>query len=163
MGHGLPSGLGVKTVYVGVGDEEGVRVPEGEDEAAPYLVAGVPAEVEVCRRVVAGEEPAHYVHPHPLGRLGEPDSVALALVHLFALLVAEEGIAEAATEGLPVLEDRAHRQQRVEPVAELAGEALRYPVRREPLLPVRAVLAILERGIRDDAGVQPGVTDILDA
>ena len=150
-------------VDVGIGDEEGVRVPEGEDEAAPHLVARRPAVVDVVGRVVPQEEPAHHVHAHALRRVVEPDGVAFALVHLLAVLVAHQAVAEYREEWLAVLQRGAQRQHRVEPVAELAGEALSDEGGGKPLLPVRVVVPIAKRGERDDAGVQPGVAHVGDA
>ena len=112
---------------------------------------------------MAAEEPAHKVDAHALRRILEPDSVPLALVHVFALFVAKKGIAEAAAEGLAVLQDSAHRQQRIEPVAELTGEALRYPIGGKPLLPMGAVVAVIQRRVGNDPRVQPGVAHVRDA
>ena len=83
--------------------------------------------------------PAHDVHAHALGRLVELDGVAPALVHGTAVLAEERGVAEDRLEGRLAAQHRAHRQHRVEPVAELARERLGDEVGREPLLPVARV------------------------
>ena len=51
-------------------------------------------------------------------------------------------------------------QQRVEPVAELAGERLGDQVRREPLAQYVAVRVPAQRREADDPGVQPRVADV---
>ena len=92
-----------------------------------------------------GIRPAHDVHAHALGGLVELDRVAPALVHRAAVLAEQGGVAEDRAERLLPAQDGAHREHRVEPVAELAGEALRDEVGREPLRPVVRVLAVVER------------------
>ena len=104
-GHRLPA------VDVGVVDEEGVDVPDRNVELAPHLVARGVAEVQVVGRGVAQVHPAHHVDAHLVGGILEPDGVALALVHLGAVLVAQQGIAEARLERLGLLQRGAHRQQ----------------------------------------------------
>ena len=60
----------------------------------------------------------------------------VALVHLVAVLVAHQAVAEQHLERrLAVAHHRAHRQERVEPVAELAGEALGDEVGRDTTSP----------------------------
>ena len=144
-----------------VGDEERVDVPQDE-QLAPRLVGGVPAEEDVLLGPGLREQPAHDVDAHPLGGLVEVDRVAPALVHRPAVLAEDEGVAEDRLERRLAAEDRRHREHRVEPVAELAREALGDEVGREPLRPVLRVLAVVERRERDDPGVQPRVADVLD-
>ena len=127
-----------------VGDEERVHVPQDEQLAA-RLVGGVPAEQDVVLGPGLREHPAHDVDAHPVGRLVELDRVAPALVHRPPVLAEHEGVAEDRLERLRPLEHRRHREHRVEPVAELAREALGDEVGREPLRPVVGVLAVVER------------------
>ena len=84
-------------------------------------------------------------------------------MHLLALLVHERGVGEVGAERLGVLKGGAHGQERVEPVAELAGEALRDEVGREPLFPVVLVVSVAQRGEGDYAGIKPGVAHVLDS
>ncbi len=57
------------------------------------------AEVEILTRGMRCEEPAHGVDADLVGRVVEPDRVALALVHLLALLVAHQGVGEDVLKG----------------------------------------------------------------
>ncbi len=72
-------------------------------------------------------------------------------------------MAEQRLERRDALHHRAHRQQRVEPVAELAREALSDEVGGDPLRPVVAVLAIAHGRVGNDAGVEPRVAHVRDA
>ena len=158
--HGHPRrALRHEAVDFGVGEEELVDVPEGQELPA-RLVDLVPAEAQVVLGVVGGEEPAHGVGALALGRLVELDGVALGLVHLLAVLVLHRPVAEEEAEGRAVLHHRAHRQDGVEPVPELARVALGDPVGREPALPVLGVDPVVERRVRDDPGVEPGVSHV---
>ena len=96
----------------------------------------MPAEQDVVLGPGAGEHPAHDVDAHPLGGLVEVDRVAPALVHRPAVLAEDAGVAEDRLERRLAAEDRRHREHRVEPVPELAREALGDEVGREPLRPV---------------------------
>ena len=145
----------------GVGDEERVDVPQDEEPAAG-LVGGVPAEQDVVVGPGPRVHPAHDVDAHPLGGLVELDRVAPALVHRPAVLAEERGVAEDRPERRLAAEHRAHREHRVEPVPELAREALGDEVGREPARPVVRVLAVVDRRERDDPGVEPGVADVAD-
>ena len=161
--HGRRRCRGVVAVDVRISNEERIHIPERDDEATAHLVRGAEAEVDVQRRVLAQKHPAHRVNAHALGGVLEPYRVALALVHLLAPVVAHQRVAEDRLERSGALQNRAHREQRVEPVAELPGEALGNPVGGEPLAPVVLVVAVLDGGERDNARVQPRVAHILDA
>ena len=76
-------------VQAGVRDEEAVGVPERQEESAHHLVAGPVAEAEVDRGIGGRVHPAHHVRADALRGLVERDRVALALVHLLAVLVEE--------------------------------------------------------------------------
>ena len=78
-------------------------------------------------------------------------------------LIAHQAVAEQHLERRPLLHHRAHGQDRVEPVAELAREAFGDEVGREPLLPLGAIAVVAHRRIRHDAGVEPRIADIGDA
>ncbi len=145
----------------GVAHEERVDVPQDQQLAA-RLVRRVPAEQDVLLGPGLDEHPAHDVDAHPLGGLVELDGVAPALVHRAPVLAEHEGVAEDRPERLRPLEHGRHRQHRVEPVAELAREALGDEVGREPRPPVVRVLAVVQRRERHDPRVQPRVADILD-
>ena len=123
----------------------------------------MPAEEDVVLRPGVGEHPAHHVDAHPLGGLVELDGVAPALVHLAAVLAEDERVAEERLERGLAAQHGAHRQQRVEPVAELAGEALGHEVGREPAAPVLGVRAVVHRGERHDARVEPRIAHVGDA
>ena len=122
----------------------------------------MPAEEDVLLGPRLGEHPAHDVDAHPLGGLVEVDRVAPALVHRAAVLAEHEGVPEDRLERRLAAQDRRHREHRVEPVAELAREALGDEVGREPLRPVVRVLAVVERRERHDPGIEPGIADVLD-
>ena len=146
----------------GVAHEEGEHVPQDQQLAAG-VVAGFPAEVDVLLRPSPGEGPAHDVDAHPLGGLVELDGVAGALVHRPPVGPEDEAVAEEGAERRLAPQHRAHRQHRVEPVAELAGEALGHEVGREPLRPEGRVLAEVHRAEGHDARVKPGVAHVGDA
>ena len=152
---------GVQPGEAGVGHEERVDVPQDEEPPA-RLVGRVPAEQDVVVGPGRHVQPAHDVDAHPLGRLVELDGVAPALVHRPAVLAEERGVAEDRLERRLPAEDRRHRQHRVEPVPELAREALGDEVGREPLGPEVGVLAEVEGRERHDAGVEPRVADVGD-
>ena len=84
-------------------------------------------------------------------------------MHLPPILGQERGIGEAILEGRGILQHRRHRQQAVEPVAELAREGLADPISGVPLPPVVLVRAVLESAETDYPCVQPGVAHIEDA
>ena len=77
-----------------------------------------------------------------VGRAFEGDGVAFALVHLVAGLVAHQSMAEKGFEGCLGLEHGAHCQQGIEPVAELAGEALGDEVGWKPLFPICFIFVV---------------------
>ena len=84
-------------------------------------------------------------------------------MHVLAALVAHQRVAQAGAERLTPVQHGRHHQQRVEPVAVLAGEALGDEVRRVPLLPDVGMRPVPHGGERHDAGVQPGVADVRNA
>ena len=120
------------------------------------------AEVKVHRRIGGHEHPAHDVGADRLGRLVEGDRVALALVHILTVLVAHRGIPEQGAGHRLVGHHRRHREQGVEPVAELAGERLGYEVRREPVAPVGAIRVPAQRRKANDSPVEPRIPDVGD-
>jgi hypothetical protein len=122
----------------------------------------VPAEQDVVLGPGLGEHPAHHVDAHPVRGVVELDHVARALVHRAAILGIQRRVAEDLLEGRLAAEDRRHGEHRVEPVAELAGEALSDEVGREPLPPVIGILAVVERRERHDPGIEPRVADVAD-
>src|SRR2546423_3618770 len=122
----------------------------------------MPTEQDVVVGPGVGEHPAHDVDTHPFGGLVELDGVAPALVHGPAVFAVDEGVTEDRQEWRLATKDGAHREHRIEPVPELAGEALGNEVRREPLLPVVRLLAVMERRERHDARVEPWIADVAD-
>ncbi len=82
------------------------------------------AEEQVLLWLTTGIEPTHRVRAHLLGRLVELDGVAPGLVHLATVLGKERRIAKQVLEGRFLGQHCALRQQTVEPVSILAGEAL---------------------------------------
>ncbi len=143
----------------GVGDEERVHVPEHE-QLAPRLVGGAVAEQDVVLGPLLGVHPAHHVDAHALGRLVELDGVAPALVHRPAVVAEQRGVAEDRLERRLAAQHGAHRQHRVEPVAELAGERLGDEVGREPLAPEVGIGPVVHRRERDDARVEPRIAHV---
>ena len=83
-------------------------------------------------------------------------------MHRPAVLGEQRRVAEDRLERRLAAQHRRHREHRVEPVAELAREALGDEVGREPLAPVVGVLAEVERRERHDPGVQPRIADVAD-
>ena len=109
-------------VNVRVCDKERVNIPERDDELAPDVVSDAVTEIQVGRRVLPSVHPPHRVHAHAVGRLLKHDGVALALVHLVAVLVAHDRVAEDRAAGLAVFEHCAHGKQRIEPVPNWPGK-----------------------------------------
>ena len=70
-----------------------------------------------------------------------------------ALLVIDEGVAEEGLERRDALHHRAHGQEGVEPVSELAGEALCDEVCWVPFIPVFPVFTVLDGAESYDSGV----------
>ncbi len=160
----MAGGIGwIETVEPGIGDEERVRVPERQNELPADLVQRLVAEIQVVARIDRGEEPAHDIDAGDLGGVVEPDRIALALVHLLALFVAHEGVGEDVFEGGAIGQCSALGDDRIEPVAELAGEALGNKIGGIPLLPVRLVGAVVQGRESHDAGIEPGIAYIFDA
>jgi len=120
------------------------------------------AKEQVVLGPVRAIEPAHHIHAHPVRRLIELDHVPRRLVHRRAILGQQRGVGKVLQEGRALLQHGRHRQQAIEPVAELAREGLADPVRREPPLPVGLVGAIVQRREGHHPGIQPGVAYVLD-
>ncbi len=150
-------------IQIGVRHEEAVHIPQRDKEPPPSLVGLGVAEGEIRLGLVVDEHPAHDVCADFLRGFVELEHVAPALVHRATVPAQQGGVAEAGQIRWLALEHRAHHQHAVEPVAELAGEALGDEVGREPLLPVVPVVAIAEGGERHNAGVKPGIAHVLDA
>ena len=119
--------------------------------------------MDVLFRARAGEEPAHHVSAHAIGRLIEFNGVAPALVHLPTIFRKDESVAEHGLRWLTPNHHRRHREQRVEPIAELARKTLRNQVCGEPALPVLRVAAVAHRRQRNNARVEPRIPDVGDA
>ncbi len=115
-----------------VRDQEGVRVPERQQEPAHRLVDRLQAEAERVPRALRGEQvPAERVGALAVEDGPGLDDVALALAHLLALAVEDEPQAHHVAVRRPVEQQRALRQQRVEPAARLV-EGLADEVGRAP-------------------------------
>ncbi len=84
-------------------------------------------------------------------------------MHFTAVFGQQRRIPEQTLERSFIGQHRALCQQAVEPVAELAGEALGNPVGWIPLLPIITVNAVVHRAKADDARVQPRVAHVGDA
>ncbi len=76
------------------------------------------------------------------------------------ILIQHSGVAEVLQEGWCAFHHGRHRQQRVEPVAELPREGFADPIRRVPLSPIIGVLAVAEGAEGDNTGIQPGVAHV---
>ena len=86
---------------------EGVDVPEHEQLAA-RLIRAVPAEVDVLLRARAGEEPAHHIGAHAIGRLIEFNGIAPTLVHLATIFGKDKAVTEHGLRWLAPNHDRRH-------------------------------------------------------
>ena len=120
------------------------------------------AEVQVHRRICGHEHPAHDVGADRLGRLVEGDRVPLALVHVLTVLVAHRGVPEQGAGHRLVGHHGRHREQGVEPVAELSGERLGDQVGREPFPPVSAIRVPAQGREANDSPVEPWISDVGD-
>ena len=81
-------------------------------------------------------------------------------MHRLTLLVHERGKAEDRIRRARVSHHGAHRDHGIEPVSELAWEALGHKVAGEPLTPILRVGAELHRADADDPSIQPRVAHI---
>ena len=126
---------------------------DGFDPTTRGLRERRPPERDIALRRCRCEQPAQRLDAQPISRLLEWDRVALALVHLFAVFVLDQRVAEQGFERRTTGQRRAHRQQRIEPVAELSGEALGDEVRREPALPIGTVVLVVQRRETDDSRI----------
>ncbi len=150
---------GVEAVEPGVVAEKAVDVPQLQRELAAQLLRRTGAEIDVVGRIVPADTSSGS------GRRSSADTcpIALALGCRFSdrnrssaapskgmelpfdlcigrvPLVAHQAVAEQHLERRALLHHRAHGQDGVEPVAELAGKALGDEVGREPLLPLGAI------------------------
>ena len=128
------------------------------------------SETQVGGWILREIHPPHRVDTELLGGFFEPDRRAVRLVHRLALLVLNEPVTEQRFErslfdgivGLVVTHHRGQREHRVEPVAELAGEALGDQIRLIPLLPVVAIVVVVHGRERNDSRVEPRVADVFD-
>ena len=166
---------GIEAVQIRIEHEEGVDVPERQEEAAAHLLGNRIAEAQIAGRILAKVDPAHGIGAHrtmlfalhvlaaDVGRLFKGDGVAPRLVHLAARLIQQRGKTEASLERRNAGQRRTHHQHGVEPVTELAGKALRNEIGGKPLLPVLAIGAIAERGEGHDTGIQPWRADVFHA
>ncbi len=146
-----------------IGNEEGVGVPQRDDEATTCFIGAVVAEEQVLVEWLVHEEPAHRVHAHSFGGVIEPDRIAPRFVHRTPIFRKASGIAMNHLRRRHLLENGAHRDETVEPVAELPRERFADPFGRHPLGPILAVGAILRSRIRHAAGVEPRIAHIGDA
>ena len=133
----------VEPVQLGIGHQEGVDIPE-RDQTPAHLVGDREAEAQVLVRIAGGVEPAHHVRAHLLDRLFEPDRVAPAAVHRLALLVGEFLVALDDLVRRAAFQGHRHEHHGVEPEAYLLAH-LGDQLRREPLLPVGAIVEVVER------------------
>ncbi len=161
--------------------EELRRVPQRQQPPLD-LLCRAEAEQEIAVGRLGAVLPAHHVGTHARERVLRVDHVAPRAVHLLAVLVEHLLVAQDLLERCPPGQRDRHQELRVEPEPDLLAH-LRHPVGREPLLPRRVigevgrrqapsgarcvplgeVLRVLpaERRERDDAGVEPDVTDLL--
>ena len=121
------------------------------------------AEEHIGIVTLIGKHPAHHIRADLVRAFVELDRIAPTLVHGAAIFARERGKAQHGLGGTIVDDTGRHGQQRVEPVAELAGERFGDEVRREPLLPVFGIEAIAHRAHRDDARIEPRIAHVLDA
>ncbi len=121
------------------------------------------AEEHVGIVTLIGKHPAHHVRADLVRAFIELDRVAPTLVHGAAIFAQQGGKAQHRLGGALVDDAGRHRQQRIEPVAELAGKRFGDEVRREPRAPVFRIEAIAQRAHRDNAGIEPRIAHVLDA
>ena len=132
-------------------------------EATAGFVGAVVAEEQVLLRFVVKEHPAHDVDADPVGGFVELQRIAPALVHRTTVFAQQRGVAEVVAEGRLARQHGSHGQHAVEPVAELAGEALGDQVGRIPLGPVFRIAAVAGGAEGHDARIQPRIADVGDA
>ena len=135
----------------------------GDQEEPAGLIAAVVTEKQIVLRLMGAVQPAHHVHTHLVGGFVELDGIAPALVHGAPVLRQQGGVTEVLQEGRAAVDHGCHRQQAVEPVAELSGKGLADPVSRVPVAPVIRIGAVAQGAERNDPGIQPGIAHIRDA
>src|SRR5204863_6030235 len=93
-------------------------------------------KVEILLRHVIGVEPAHRICTHSFCCLIENDHVPFGFVHRRTIFRHQRSITEERLKWRLVLQDSAHHQHRIEPVAELPWKRLSDKICWEPLFPV---------------------------
>ena len=113
---------GVPVGDVGVGDEEGVGVPERQQEAAHHLFHHVDAKAAFRPGGRGDEEvPAHGVRPMDVEHVPRVHHIALALGHFLPFFVQNQPEHHAVFVGGLVEEQGANGVQGVEPTARLVN------------------------------------------
>ena len=148
---------GVEVLKSGVGDEKVVDIPE-EQQSPLNVLAHPVAKIQVLLGIALAVQPAHHVRAHLLHGLIEPDGIAVALVHRFAMLIIDFFVDEHVAVSTNVFQGDAHEGKRVEPKANLLAH-FADEVSREPVAPLAAALQVAVRGKGHDAGIQPAVAD----
>ena len=124
----------------GIGDEERVGVPEGEEEPAAGLIHHVQAEAERLPRALGGEQvPAEGIRARMVDDGPGLHDVALRLAHLLAIAIEDQPEAHHVAVRRLVEQQGALGEQRVEPPARLI-KRLAHEVGGEA--PVEALLAL---------------------
>ena len=136
------SAAGRHVVGVGVEREEAVGVPQRLEVLAHRLADRLDREAVAVPRLLRGEVvPPERVRAVGVEHVPGRDGIALGLRHLLALGVGDQAQAEHGLERRPAVQQRGHRQQRVEPATRLV-QSLADVVGREALL---EGLLVLER------------------
>ena len=183
-------GVRVEPIEPGVIDEECVGVPQGNQHLPTDVIGGgagdqargepfgglgdrtvhcfecdslawVPAaKPQIGGGVLRQVEPAQRIDPQLLGGFFEPDGGAVRLVHRFAIFIHHQPMPQQRLErGAPV-HHGGHREQGVEPVAELAGEALGDHIGGIPLAPRFPIRVVLQRREGNDPGIEPRIPHV---
>ncbi len=157
--HWQGGGIGVELIDVCIGDEKGIGVPERQN-LPPDIISNIVPKIQILHRIMPRINQTHHIHAHIVSRFVKGNGIAGALVHLLTFFITHQCMTQECFIWRFVFQHSTHRQQRVKPVPELPGQALRDKICREPLFPVLVIGQIMQGGIRDNSGIQPGIAHI---
>ena len=149
----------VEAVDVGIERENRIRIVEGAEELAPYLLDPGFVELEIVPGLGIGQHvPAQRVGAVAVERLEGVDGVAEPLAHLLALLVEHQAVGNHPSVGGGAADHRMYRVKGIEPSPGLV-DALGYEIGRAA--EIGAVLATQAGlGVGHRARIEPDVYQV---
>ncbi len=155
-------GAGAKVVDIGVGDKEGVDIPQCQEEAARYLQHHLLVKTaDIAWRRRSEEVPAQGISAIFVNDFPGPDDIPFALAHLLALGIQDVPQADDILIADAVEEQGGDGVQAVKPATRLVNRLADVVGREAPVLEYRLVLeGVVVLGDGHIAGVEPAVNDL---